>query len=175
MRAPLASHHERAGAPIRLNVKASAKATDSRVKRMLVDIPQRYTREIGIHRDATRLHRHRRRVVFSRPTKRRLLGPLERPVFSGCSVSVAYAYAKQRAGEFIVHGFHQDGEHPYWWGRNEGDRVNHRFVIKPAPPSPPLFTDKDGRPRGRPSRHALPTAVTVEAPKTETVVAKFDV
>jgi hypothetical protein len=94
----------------------------------------------------------------------KLLGLSERPLFSGGPMLVAYAFAKQRASEFTIHGFHQDGEHPYWWGRNEGDRVNRRFMIKPAPPSSRLFLDKDGRPRGRPSRDALPTLPAVEAP-----------
>jgi hypothetical protein len=100
--------------------------------------------------------------ISSNANERRLLRLSERPLFSGGAMLAAYAFAKQRASEFTVHGFHQDGEHPYWWGRNEGDRANCRFVITPAPPSLPLFFDKDGRPRGRPSRRGpLPT---VEAP-----------
>ena len=102
--------------------------------------------------------------LSSKANERRLLGSSERPLFSGGAKLVAYAFAKQRASEFTFHGFHQDGEHPYWWGRNEGDRVNRRFVIKPAPPSSPVFLDKGGRPRGRPSRYAPPTPTTVEAP-----------
>jgi hypothetical protein len=101
--------------------------------------------------------------ISSKTTERKRLGSSERPLFSGGAKLVAYAYAKQRASEFALHGFHQDGEHPYWWGRNEGDRVNRRFVIKPAPPTLPLFFDKDGRPRGRPS-YAVPIAPMVEAP-----------
>ena len=70
--------------------------------------------------------------ISSNANGRRLLGSSEQPLFSGGAKSVAYAYAKQRASGFVFHGFNQDGEHPYWWGRNEGDRVNRRFVIKPA-------------------------------------------
>jgi len=108
--------------------------------------------------------------ISSKANERKRLGSSARPLFSGGAKLVAYAYAKQRASEFAVHGFHQDGEHPYWWGRNEGDRVNRRFVIKPAlPPSLPLYFDKDGRPRGRPS-YAVPIAPTVEAPVTVSVI-----
>jgi hypothetical protein len=102
--------------------------------------------------------------ISSNANERELLGSSEQPLFSGGAKSVAYAYAKQRASEFVVRGFNQDGEHPYWWGRNEGDRVNRRFVIKPAPLSSPLLFDKDGRPRGRSPRTALPTAPSVETP-----------
>jgi hypothetical protein len=102
--------------------------------------------------------------LSSNANERGLLGSSEQPLFSGGAKSVAYAYAKQRASEFVFHGFNQDGEHPYWWGRNEGDRINRRFVIKPAPPPFRLFFDKDGRPRGRSARTALPTPPIVEAP-----------
>jgi hypothetical protein len=102
--------------------------------------------------------------ISSKASERQLLSSSERPLFSGGAKVVAYAYAKKRASDFNYRGVHDEGDQLYWWGRNEGDRVNRRFVIKPAPPSPPLFVDQDGRPRGRFSRHAQPTAVTVNAP-----------
>jgi hypothetical protein len=45
-----------------------------------------------------------------------------------------------------------------------GDETNHRFRIKPAPPSSPEFVGKDGRPRGRPSRDALSAPSAVNSP-----------
>jgi hypothetical protein len=102
--------------------------------------------------------------IWSKANERKLLGSSERPLFSGGAKLVAYAFAKQRASEFTYHGVHDEGGQLYWWGRNEGNRVSRRFVIKPAPPRSPLFLDKDGHPRGRPSRDALPTLPSVEAP-----------
>jgi hypothetical protein len=96
-------------------------------------------------------------------TEQKLLGSSERPLFSGGARLVAYAYAKQRASEFQYYGVHDEDDHLYWWGRNEGDRVSRRFVIKQAPPSLPPFRDKDGRPRGRPSQTGMPRSPTVEA------------
>jgi hypothetical protein len=88
----------------------------------------------------------------------------EQPLFSGGGLLIAYAYAKHRASEFDYHGVYDEGDQLYWWGRNEGDRTNRRFVIKPAPSSPPLLVDKDGRSRGRRSQYTRPTSPTVEAP-----------
>jgi hypothetical protein len=102
--------------------------------------------------------------ISSEASERKLLSSSERPLFSGGSVLIAYAFAKHRASEFNYHGVHDEGDQPYWWGRNEGDSVNRRFVIRPAPPSPPVFVGKDGRPRGRRSSHILPVPQTVEAP-----------
>jgi hypothetical protein len=56
-----------------------------------------------------------------------------RPLFSGGGSSIAYRFAEERASKFVIRGFHEDAEDSYWWGRNEGDRVNHRFVIRLAP------------------------------------------
>jgi hypothetical protein len=101
--------------------------------------------------------------------ERRLLKTSERPLFSGGSMRLAYAYARQRAREFKYHGVHDEDDQLYWWGRNDSDPVNRRFVIKPAPPSLPVFVDKDGRPRGRrwgPSS----TPPTVEAPGAVSVI-----
>jgi hypothetical protein len=120
---------------------------------------------IGIHREAT-LHIviEEEWSISSKASERQLLSSSERPLFSGGAKVVACAYAKKRASDFNYHGVHDNGDRLYWSEPNEGDRVNRRFVVKPAPPSPPLLVDKDGRPRGRPSRHAQPTAVTVNAP-----------
>jgi hypothetical protein len=82
-------------------------------------------------------------------SERKLVSLSERPLFSGGSARVAYAYAKQLASQFKYHGSYDEGDQPYWWARNEGDLVNRRFVIKPAPPSLPVDVDKDGHPRGR--------------------------
>jgi hypothetical protein len=95
-------------------------------------------------------------------SERRLLSSSEEPLFSGGTKRLAFSYAQVLASKFRYHGVHDEGDQPYWWGRNEGDRVNRRFVIKPAPPSSPVLVDKDGRPRGRPSRDALPTLPAVE-------------
>jgi hypothetical protein len=78
--------------------------------------------------------------ISSKVIERKLVSLSDRPLFSGGSARVAYAYAKQRAGEFKYHGVFDEGNDTYWWGRNEGDQVNRRFVIKPAPPSQSLFS-----------------------------------
>jgi hypothetical protein len=101
--------------------------------------------------------------ISSKANERRLLGSSERPLFSSGTKRLAYAYARERASEFQYHGVHDEDDELYWWGRNESDHVNRHFVIKPAPPSSPLFVDKDGIARGRPSRTALPAPHTVEA------------
>jgi hypothetical protein len=50
-----------------------------------------------------------------------------------------------------------------WWGRNEIDSVNRRFVIEPAALSLPLFVHNDDHPRGRLSRTALRIPATADA------------
>jgi hypothetical protein len=100
--------------------------------------------------------------ISSKANERRLLSTSERPVFSGGTKRFAYAYARERASKFQYHEICEEDDELYWWGRNERDHVNRRFVIKPAPPSSHVFVDKDGLPRGRP-RTALPTPQTVEA------------
>jgi hypothetical protein len=95
--------------------------------------------------------------------ERTLLDTSERPLFSGGSKRLAYAYARQRAGEFKYYGVHDEGDQLYWWGRNDGDPVNRRFVIKPAPPSLPALVDKDSRARARGSRTPLSTPASVDA------------
>jgi hypothetical protein len=62
-----------------------------------------------------------------------LVGSSEQPLFSSGAKVVAYAYAKQRASEFQYSGVHEGADEVYWWGRNEGDDVNRRFVMRPAP------------------------------------------
>jgi hypothetical protein len=44
----------------------------------------------------------------------------------------AYEHAERLASEFRHHDLQEDAAYPYWWGRNEGERANHRFVIRPA-------------------------------------------
>jgi hypothetical protein len=73
--------------------------------------------------------------ISSEASEHKLLGLSAQASFSGGSVLVAYASAKLHASEFNYRGLHEEGDQLYWWGRNEGDRVNRRFVIKPAPPS----------------------------------------
>jgi hypothetical protein len=102
--------------------------------------------------------------ISSKASERKLVSLSDQPLFSGGSVLIAYAYAKQRASEFKYHGAYDEGDQTYWWGRNEGDRVNRRFVRRPAPPSSPVFVDKDGRTRGRRLSAALRTVPAIEAP-----------
>jgi hypothetical protein len=72
--------------------------------------------------------------ISSDDKQRKSLSSSERSLFSGGGSSIAYEYAKQLASKFAVHGFHEDAESAYWWGRNEGDFAIHRYVIKPAAP-----------------------------------------
>jgi hypothetical protein len=44
----------------------------------------------------------------------------------------AEAKAKDLASKFAKCGFKPDSEWPYWWGRNEGFKEVHRFIIAPA-------------------------------------------
>jgi hypothetical protein len=47
--------------------------------------------------------------------------------------NAAHEYAEKRATEFVDHYDYQgDAHRPYWWGRKEGERENHRFVIQPV-------------------------------------------
>jgi hypothetical protein len=70
--------------------------------------------------------------ISSGNNQRERSSPSERPLFSGGGKSIAYEYARERASKFVLYGFHEDAEGAYWWGRNEGDRAIHRFVIIPA-------------------------------------------
>jgi hypothetical protein len=54
-----------------------------------------------------------------------------RPLFAGDN-KAANEYAEKRAGVFDYHGLQIDAYHRYWWGWNGDERVNHRFVIRPA-------------------------------------------
>jgi hypothetical protein len=101
--------------------------------------------------------------ISAKANERRLLDESERPLFSGGSKRLAYAYARQRASEFKYHGLHDEGDQLYWWGRNDGDPVNRRFVIKPAPPSLPVSVGKDSRSRGR-HLPAAPPAISIVDP-----------
>jgi hypothetical protein len=70
--------------------------------------------------------------ISSDADKRKLLRSSLEPLFCG-ERQAAFDYAKQRVSEFECRGFQEDADYPYWWGRNNGDRANHRFVIRPAP------------------------------------------
>jgi hypothetical protein len=107
--------------------------------------------------------------ISSKANERTLLETSERPLYSGGTRRLAYAYARELASAFQHHGVHDEEDQLYWWGRNVSGRGLHRFVIKPAPPSAPLFVVKNDRPRGRPLRTALPDAPAVEAPGADIV------
>jgi hypothetical protein len=101
--------------------------------------------------------------ISHKTNERRLLSRSERPVYSGGTKRLAYGYARELASKFQYHDVHDDDDQLYWWGRNERDHVNRRFVIEPAPPS--LLTLMDGRgSRGgglspAPPSQAVPAAV----------------
>jgi hypothetical protein len=101
--------------------------------------------------------------ISSKANERRLVSSSAQPLYSGCRKLVAFSYAKQLASEFRYYGVHEEGDQVYCWGRNEGDVVNHRFVIQPAPSSLPVFVDKGGHPRRR-SLGPPTTPPTVENP-----------
>jgi hypothetical protein len=64
--------------------------------------------------------------------------------------------AAELAGKFEKHGHEQDAQHPYWWGRNEGDRESHRFVVRPAPSEPMPLTRDELRRTDRAHEHGIP-------------------
>jgi hypothetical protein len=97
--------------------------------------------------------------ISSKPNERRCLSTSERPLFSGGTKRLAYAHARELASKFQLYGVHDEDEQIYWWGRNEIDSVNRRFVIEPAR----LFVDND-RPLGRLSPTALPIPPSADVP-----------
>jgi hypothetical protein len=103
--------------------------------------------------------------ISSKPNERRRLSTSERPLFSGGTKRLAYAHARELASKFRFYGVHDEDDQIYWWGRNEEDHANRRFVIEPAQPSLPLplLVDNDERPRGRLSRIALPIPPSADA------------
>jgi hypothetical protein len=102
--------------------------------------------------------------ISSKPDERRRLSTSDRPLFSGGTKRLAYAYAQELVSKFRFYGVHDEDDQLYWWGRNEDDHVNRRFLIEPAPPSLPVFVGKDGHPRGRRSRYELSAPIAVNAP-----------
>jgi hypothetical protein len=100
--------------------------------------------------------------ISSKPDERRRLRTSERPLFSGGTKRIAFAHARELASKFQFYGVHDEDDELYWWGRNEIDSVNRRFVIEPAPLSLPLFVD-DNRLRGRLLRTALPIPTAADA------------
>jgi hypothetical protein len=101
--------------------------------------------------------------ISSKPDERRRLSTSERPLFSGGTKRLAYAHARELASKFQFYGVHDEDDQLYWWGRNEIDSVNRRFVIESAPLSLPQFVHNDERPRGRLSRIAPPIPSTADA------------
>jgi hypothetical protein len=101
--------------------------------------------------------------ISSKPDERRRLSTSERPLFSGGTKRLAYAHARDLASKFQLYGVHDGDDQIYWWGRNEEDHANRRFVIEPAQSSLPLLVDNDERPRGRLSRIALPIRPSADA------------
>jgi hypothetical protein len=73
--------------------------------------------------------------ISSKPNERRRLSTSERPLFSGGTKRLAYAHARELASKFRFYGVHDEDDQIYWWGRNEEDHANRRFVIEPAQPS----------------------------------------
>jgi hypothetical protein len=92
--------------------------------------------------------------ISLKANERKLLETSCRPLFSGGSRRLAYAYARERASGFKYHGVHEEDDQLYWWGRNDGDHVNLRFMIKPAPPSS-ISVGKHVCPRGKRLRDEL--------------------
>jgi hypothetical protein len=90
--------------------------------------------------------------ISSKPDERRRLSTSERPLFSGGTKRLAYAHARDLASKFQLYGVHDGDDQIYWWGRNEIDSVNRRYVIEPAR----LLVDND-RLRGR----LLPTTLPI--------------
>jgi len=52
------------------------------------------------------------------------------PVDAADGYSAARQLAKARAERFDRHGYEGDARYDYWWGRNEGTDVLHRYVIR---------------------------------------------
>jgi hypothetical protein len=82
--------------------------------------------------------------ISPKPDERRRLSASERPLFSGGTKRLAFAHARELASKFQLYGVNDGDDQIYWWGRNEIDSVNRRFVIEPAR----LFVHNDC-PRGR--------------------------
>jgi hypothetical protein len=52
------------------------------------------------------------------------------PVAAADGFEATRRAAKARAEKFDRHGYEGDARHDYWWGRNEGHTVLHRYVIR---------------------------------------------
>jgi hypothetical protein len=96
--------------------------------------------------------------ISHKPDERRRLSTSERPLFSGGTKRLAFAHARELASKFQLYGVYDGDDQIYWWGRNEIDSVNRRFVIEPAR----LFVHNDC-PRGRLSPSALPIPPSANA------------
>jgi hypothetical protein len=59
-------------------------------------------------------------------SKPRIIGPVN----AADGYEAARQLAKARAERFDRYGYEDDARHDYWWGRNEGARVLHRYVIR---------------------------------------------
>jgi hypothetical protein len=53
---------------------------------------------------------------------------------AGGDMAEAKKRAEELASKFTLHDFQGDARDPYWWGRNEGDRENCRYVVRAAAP-----------------------------------------
>jgi hypothetical protein len=62
--------------------------------------------------------------------QRKLLRRTLRPLASG-EKGAMNAFAEKCARGFNVSGYQNDARYRYWWGRREGMRENHRFVVMP--------------------------------------------
>jgi hypothetical protein len=54
------------------------------------------------------------------------------PPIAGGDKAAADRHAEELAGKFEKHGYEGDARYPYWWGRNEDQRISDRFVVKPT-------------------------------------------
>jgi hypothetical protein len=70
--------------------------------------------------------------ISSNAEERQCLRRSAGPLFYG-GRRAAFDYAQKRAKRFTYHDFREDADPAYWWGRNDGDHVNYRFVVRPAP------------------------------------------
>jgi hypothetical protein len=54
------------------------------------------------------------------------------PPLGGGDKAKAAKLAEELARKFGKHGYEENADHPYWWGRNESEFESHRFVVRSA-------------------------------------------
>jgi hypothetical protein len=59
-------------------------------------------------------------------SKPRIIGPVD----AADGYDAARQLAKRRAEKFDRHAYEPNARHDYWWGRNEGAAVLHRYVMR---------------------------------------------